>query len=213
LKEQCGLCKRVLSTSRLRKCERCGRLYCRDCMIEDIITGDRLKLVCLNCARRSVVPKSSLDKFGGLSRYLRFRGGFTDLVKLNFVRIDGLIGENLPQAAFREEDWWSNSEGNVHARGWLDAGFEVSEANLKEGYVVFHRVREVPVRKSLYHKIEKPFTPVPVRRLRSKVPSKTKVSKLYARVKNVERRRRTLPSYRGLGGNVRIRHLADPNEK
>ena len=37
--------------------------------------------------------------------------------------------------------------------------------------------------------INKPFTPVPVHRPRSKVPSNTKVSKLYARIKNMERNR------------------------
>ena len=193
---------------------RCGQLYCRDCMVEDVISGDRLNLLCLNCARRSVVPKSGIGKFGGLARYLRFRGAFTDTVKLGFPRIDGIIGENLPMAAFRDEGWWRNSEGNVHARGWLDAGWEVQEVHLKEGCVVFHKVREVQTPKSVYAKIEKPFTPVPVRRLRSKVPSKTKVSKLYARVKNIERRRTSLPQYRGLGPKPKSgKRLVDPDKE
>lgn len=182
-------------------------------MIEDVITGDYMRLVCLNCARRSVTPKTITDRFNGLTRYLRFRAGFTDNVKLTFPRIDGLIGENLPQAAYRDEDWWSNTSGNIHARSWLDAGFEVSEINLKEGCVVFHKVREVPVHKNPYTKIEKPFTPVPVRRLRSKVPSKTKASRLYARVKNIERKKQTLPAYRGLGGKPRVKRLIDPDER
>lgn len=168
-------------------------------MVEDVISGDRLNLLCLNCARRSVVPKLSSDKFGGLTRYLRFRGAFTGTVKLSFSRIDGIIGENLPMAAYRNEGWWNNNQENVHARGWLTAGWTVEEVNLKEAYVVFRKVREAPAQKSAYAKIEKPFTPVPVRRLRSKVPSRTKVSKLYARVKNIERQRATAPQYRGLG--------------
>jgi hypothetical protein len=175
------------------------------------VSGDRLNLLCLNCARRSVVLKSSSDKFSSLTRYLRFRGSFTDSVKLGFARIDGIIGENLPMAAYRDDGWWNNNQGNVHARGWLSAGWTVAEVNLKEAYIVFRKVREAPAQKSVYAKIEKPFTPVPVRRLRSKVPSKTKVSKLYARVKNIERQRATAPNYRGLGTKRKSeRRLIDP---
>ena len=52
-------------------------------------------------------------------------------------------------------------------------------------YVMFHS-RSLGRRKL---EINKPFTPVPVHMPRSKVPSKTKVSKLYARIKNMERNR------------------------
>jgi hypothetical protein len=182
-------------------------------MVEDVISGDRLNLVCLNCARRSVVPKSSSDRFNSLTRYLRFRASFTDTVKLSFARIDGIIGENLPIVAYRDEGWWSNAQGNVHSRGWLNAGWDVQEVNLKEACVVFRKVREVPTQRNVYGKIEKPFTPVPVRRLRSKVPSKTKVSKLYARVKNIEKQRANLPQYRGLGMKRQSgRRLIDPEK-
>ena len=73
----------------------------------------------------------------------------------------------------------------------MNAGWEVQEVNLKEGYVVFKKVRDIPSKKSGRRKLEinKPFTPVPVHMPRSKVPSKTKVSKLYARIKNMERNR------------------------
>ncbi len=51
--------------------------------------------------------------------------------------------------------------------------------------------------------INKPFTPVPVHIPRSKVPSKTKVSKLYARIKNMERQRNEPKQIRGLKGRPR----------
>ena len=122
---------------------------------------------------------------------MKFRAAFTGLVKLSFARIDGLIGSNLPISAFRDEAWWSNSSSSAHAKAWLNAGWEVQEINLKEGYVTFKKVRDVPFKKSRRRKLEinKPFTPVPVHKPRSKVPSKTKVSKLYARIKNMERNR------------------------
>ena len=122
---------------------------------------------------------------------MKFRAAFTRSVKLSFARIDGLIGSNLPMSAFRDQAWWSNSSSSAHAKAWLNAGWEVQEVNLKEGYVIFKKVRKLHSRKSKRRKLEinKPFTPVPVHMPRSKVPSKTKVSKLYARIKNMERNR------------------------
>ena len=89
-------------------------------------------------------------------------------------------------SAFKDSMWWSNSSSSAHAKAWLNAGWEVQEVNLKEGYAVFKKVLNVPFKKTRQKKLEinKPFTPVPVHIPRSKVPSKTKVSKLYARIKN-----------------------------
>ncbi len=164
-------------------------------MVAEVSTGDYMRLMCLNCARRSVSPRR-VDRFSGLSRYLKFRGAFTRLVKLSFSRIDGIIGENLPMDAYKSEAWWSNS-ANVHSKGWLDAGWEVKEVYLKEGYVVFRKVKEVEPTRGQWAEIKKPFVPAPVRTPRRKLPSKTRVSKLYARIKNVERQHASMPVYRG----------------
>ncbi len=167
-------------------------------MVADVSTGDPTRLLCLNCARRTVSPRS-FSKYGGLTNYLKFRGSFTSSVRLSFARLDGVIGDNLPMEAYKSEHWWSNLPSTVHGKAWLDAGWNVEEVNLKEGYVVFRKVRDVPTkgfrRKSL--KIEKPFTPVRVRLPKKREPSKTKAAKLYARIKNLERRKTSIPTYRG----------------
>jgi len=166
-------------------------------MIPDVTTGDPHRLYCLNCARRTVSP-TTVSKFNSLTSYLRFRGAFTSTVKLAFARIDGIIGENLPMSAYQSEAWWSNLPGTPHAHGWLEAGWEVQEVNLKEGFVVFKKVRQVPpMRKSLASQIKKTFTPVRVRIPKPKTPSKTKISKMYARIKNIERQRTSMPSIHG----------------
>jgi len=159
-------------------------------MVADVATGDPNAMLCLHCARRVVSPRS-VGKYDGLESHLKFRAAFTNVVKLSFARIDGLIGSSLPTNAFRDTAWWGNSSSNTHTKAWLNAGWEVQEINLKEGYVIFKKVRNVPLKKGRPRKLEinKPFTPVPVHRPRSKVPSKTKVSKLYARIKNMERNR------------------------
>jgi hypothetical protein len=197
-KDQCGICKRVLSLTRLKRCQRCGKLYCRDCMVPDVATGDPTRLLCLNCARRVVAPRT-VSKYTGLGGYLKFRGAFTDTVKLDFARIDGIIGDNLPIDAYRNKEWWDNKSSHVHARAWLEAGWETQEVNLKEGHVIFKRVKTAQNqrfrRKASNMQIKKPFTPVPVRFRRSQIPSKTRVSKLYARIKNLERQRTSMTTY------------------
>jgi hypothetical protein len=169
-------------------------------MTPDVSTGDPTQLLCLNCARRIVSPRS-VSKYGGLAGYLKFRAAFTDSVKLNFARIDGIIGDNLPMDAYKTEQWWANAPSNVHVKAWLEAGWETQEVNLKEGYVIFKKVRDVQPRstrgKKRDNQIKKPFTPVRVRPPKPKMPSKTKVSKLYARIKNLERQRTSTPSYHG----------------
>jgi hypothetical protein len=184
-------------------------------MVPDVATGDPTAMLCLNCARRVVSPRS-FSKYESLGSHLKFRGAFVGVVKLSFARIDGLIGSNLPMSAYRDEEWWNNSPSNAHAKAWLDAGWEVQQVNLKEGYVVFKKVRNVPLkRRSSRSEITKPFTPVPVRASKPKVPSKTKVSKLYARIKNLERQRvAARSSIRGFKPKSQYeKKLFKPNEK
>jgi hypothetical protein len=168
-------------------------------MVRDIATSDPTRLLCLNCARRAVSPKS-VSKLARLTSYLKFRASFTSAVKLSFAKMDGIISDNLPMSAYRDEKWWNNLPTNVHARAWLDAGWNVQEVNLKEGYVLFKKVKEVQTRsfrKTAKNRVDKPFIPVHVHIPKPKAPSKTKVSKLYARVKNLERQRASMPMHQG----------------
>lgn len=199
-KDECGICGRVLSTRLLSQCQRCKRLFCRDCMVPDVSTGDPRVMLCLNCARRLVAPRP-VPKYSGLTSYLKFRGAFTDTVKLSFAGLDGIIGSNLPISAYRNESWWRNSPRGAQAKAWLAAGWEVQEVNLKEGYAVFKKrpgaTSKNLKRKSKETRIKKPFTPAPVHIPKPKQPSKTKLSKLYARIKNLERKKSPIPNYRG----------------
>ncbi|MGQ9538823.1 MAG: DUF7662 domain-containing protein [Candidatus Bathycorpusculaceae bacterium] len=199
-KDECRLCGRVFPYSYLRLCLKCGKLFCVDCMVPDVATGETRRLFCLNCARKTVSPKRR-DKYEALTSYLRFRASFTDSVRLSFAQIDGIIGDNLPMNAYRSEAWWENSPNTAHAKAWLDAGWETSEVNLKEGYVVFQKVKSLqkPSLKNKREKLQpqKPFTPPPSRILRKHKPSKTKMAKLSARLKNIERQRLAQPKLRG----------------
>lgn len=168
-------------------------------MVSDVSTGDPAQMLCLHCARKIVSPKST-TKYGALTRYLKFRAAFTDIVKLSFAEIDGIIGDNLPMSAYRNEEWWSGSPQKSQSKAWLDAGWKTREVNIKEGYVIFQKTEKIQKRDSsetLRDIIKKPFTPVPIRPPKTRKPSKTKAAKLYARIKNLERQRTSMPRYRG----------------
>ncbi len=181
-------------------------------MTPDVATGDPTAMLCLHCASRIVSPRTK-SKYAGLESHLKFRAAFTDTVTLKFARIDGLIGSNLPMSAYRDALWWSNASSSEHAKAWLNAGWEVQDVNFKEGTVTFKKVRTLPrQRKKKKQEITQPFTPVPVRPLRSKVPSKTKVSKLYARIKNLERQRNAQQPIRGLKGRPQNRSRLTDNK-
>jgi len=170
-------------------------------MVPEVSTGDTRIMFCLNCARKIVSPRV-MGKYDGLRNHLKFRAAFTDTVRLSFAQIDGIIGDNLPLSAYRHEEWWSNSPTNAHARAWLDAGWKVQEVDFKNGYVVFQKAKDLTTtsRKSeKRHKPPeiKPFTPVPAKLPKQKTPSKTKIAKLYARIKNIERQKAATPKYPG----------------
>ncbi|MEM3640486.1 MAG: hypothetical protein QXH37_00970 [Candidatus Bathyarchaeia archaeon] len=198
-KDECGICGRVLPYRYLRRCWKCGKLFCIDCMVPEVSTGDIKRLFCLNCARRMVSPKTR-TKYEALASYLKFRAAFTNSVKLSFAQIDGIIGDNLPMNAYRSESWWENSPEREHAKAWLEAGWKIGEVHLKEGYVIFQKVKSMQApsfKRKADSQPKKPFKPAPSRIARTRKPSKTKISKLYARLKNIERRRAVSLKLRG----------------
>jgi len=198
LKDECSLCKRIVSSSILRRCFRCGKLYCFDCTT---FTEDG-NIVCLNCARRIVSPKKLGTKYSPLSRYLLRRAQFTDRTVLPFAEIEGIIGDNLPFGAIRDAEWWANTRGSAQGRAWIDVGWNVQDVDLNQRTVTFVRVAESKVKTEKRPKKSTPKTLVkktfrlsrPKRRV---PPSKTKLAKAQARLKNVERERTAIQRLKG----------------
>jgi len=131
-----------------------------------------------------------------------WRAEFASVITLSFPKIDGIISDNLPFGALRDKNWWSNSKHTAQAQAWLGAGWRVQDVNLEEGNVTFKKALEKGVekrrrRKTLSRAVKKPFNVAPVKPKPFRKPSKTKIARVQARLKNIERRRLHTQRYSG----------------
>ena len=197
-KEECSLCGRVMPYYALRRCLRCRRLLCRSCLIEDFVRGEYP--VCLNCARKLASPqKAFTGKYTPLTFYLSPKAQWTSWVRLEFSRLEGIIGDNLPVSAIKTKDWWKNSKSTPQAKAWLSVGWKVKDVNLKERTVIFTRPELVKPRKKRRRKKRSPIAaPLPEYEPRiAKKPSLTRIAKAQARLQNLSRRKASMRRYRG----------------
>lgn len=207
MKEECSLCGGIFSHYSLTRCPRCGRLYCRNCVI---FSWDKNVLrhtpVCLNCARRIVSPRRTRrvgTKYGPLGRYLARRQRSFIYATLTFAEIEKIIDNRLPPSAFHHRHWWNNAGSHAQAQAWLKVGWTVHDVKLDDKTVVFKRVRRPEIRrgwkrgKATRALTDKPFRPPKPKAFRRRLPSKTRVAMALARLKNVERRKFSMKKYRG----------------
>ena len=194
---QCNLCKRTVSPSQLTRCPRCKQLFCRSCITEDLREGEYL--ICLNCARRYVAPKASAfkNKYTTLTLFLSRKAKWTRWVKLQFSQIEGLIGNDLPAAARKNPEWWTNT-GSVHAKAWTSIGWNIKEVDLKEKTVIFTRPNVLTPEKEDKPKKSSPLVSLPEYKPRKKkAPSLTRIAIAQARLQNISRRKAAPQKHRG----------------
>jgi len=192
LKDECALCGRVVSSSYLRRCSRCGKLYCLQC----ITFTKEGYIICLNCARREVSPRHLGTKYSPLSRYLLRRGRFTERVVLPISEIEGIIGDNLPLNASRDSKWWSNTSG----RPWAAVGWHVESVDMNNRTVTFIRVAKPEIKRKKKESQKTEFFKRPLRfplPKRPILPSKTRIARAQARARNIERQRLMTQQQRG----------------
>jgi len=206
MREECKLCGRIMPYYSLKQCYKCRQLYCKNC----ILTGrDATPLlqegntICLNCARKLVAPKTPANKFDLLRNYLTRRASFTGKITLTFAKVEGIISDNLPFAAIRDENWWTN-KNSAHARAWLNAGWKVENINLKDRNITFARIPGFKMETAKRQRKRKEDTAAWAMKLAQmakprtiKQPSLTKIAKVQARLKNIEQRQSAIRSFRG----------------
>ena len=61
---------------------------------------------------------------------------------MTFEEVANVIGTILPPSAYHHRPWWANEvAGHVHAKAWLDAGFETAQVDMEGKKLVFKRTR------------------------------------------------------------------------
>lgn len=206
MREECKLCGRIMPYYSLKQCYKCGQLYCKNCILTGRDTVPLLQegnILCLNCARKLVTSKTQANKFNLLRNYMKYRASFTNRVTLSFAKIEGIISDNLPMAAIRDENWWINTN-SAHARAWLNAGWKVENIDLKDRSVTFTRVPGFTVETARKRRKRKEDTTAWATKLAQmakprtiKKPSLTKIAKVQARLKNIERQQSSMKPFRG----------------
>jgi len=129
---------------------------------------------------------------------------------LKFAEVEAIIGDNLPFGAGRDTEWWANSRATAQGRAWIDVGWQVENVDVQQRTVTFVRVAEPkqaeaeeeakPTRKRKQKKALTPFeskTYKFTQPRKFKPPSKTRIARAQARLRNVERERAAGQVFKG----------------
>lgn len=212
--EKCNLCKRTVAPSKLIRCLRCKKLFCKSCIMEDLV--EEKYLVCLNCAKRSVSPKGTFKgKYTPLTLYLSRKASWTRWVKLPLSRVEGIIGKDLPESAHQNTEWWTNNHSS-HAKAWLSIGWNVKKVNLEDKTVTFTHPEILAPKKQTIRKRTSALVSLPEYKPRkTKKPSLTRIAIAQARLKNISRRKTSIRKYRGKfrSKSAHEKRLWKPDEK
>ncbi|UCG45140.1 MAG: hypothetical protein JSV58_07170 [Candidatus Bathyarchaeota archaeon] len=212
-KDECSLCGRVMPYYSLKRCFRCKKSVCKSCITEDL--RERQYLICLNCARRYVSPKSHAGKYTALTLYLTRKAQWTPQVRLQFSRIEGIINNNLPTSA-QNKEWWDNTRDTSQGKAWLNIGWEVKAVDLKRKTVLFAR-HTIP-EQEWKHRTKKPPAKAVLPEYKPRIlkqPSLTRIAKAQARLQNIARKRASMKQYRGKfkPKSAHEKRLYKPDEK
>lgn len=79
-----------------------------------------------------------MSKYEPLRAFLRAQKHVE--IPMRFAEIERVIDGKLPRSAYEHRPWWANeANGHVHARAWLEAGFETAQVDMEGKRLVFRR--------------------------------------------------------------------------
>src|SRR4029078_4609171 len=77
-----------------------------------------------------------MSKYKPLERFLIRQN--RERVQMRFSEIETLIGQKLPDSAYRHRPWWANEAyGHSHAKAWLAAEYETAEVDMEGRKLTF----------------------------------------------------------------------------
>lgn len=79
--------------------------------------------------------------YAPLHEHLRSIEPSKQSAQLSFTDIDNLLigTKKLPETSRKRESFWSNDSKQQQVKAWINAGFAMTEVNLKEAWVLFER--------------------------------------------------------------------------
>jgi hypothetical protein len=85
-----------------------------------------------------------MGKYQPLTAYLA--GSQFAEIPMTFAEVQHVIGAALPRSAMEHRPWWANeARGHVHAKAWLDAGYETAQVDMAGRKLVFRRIARNPL--------------------------------------------------------------------
>src|SRR6266853_2664596 len=79
-----------------------------------------------------------MSKYARLQEFLADQR-FTE-VPMTFAAVEKILQSRLPHSAAEHRAWWANeAHGHVHAKAWLDAGYETVQVDMAAKKLVFRR--------------------------------------------------------------------------
>jgi hypothetical protein len=62
-------------------------------------------------------------------------------IPMTFADVERILGRPLPPSACDHRPWWANeTRGHVHAKAWLNAGYETARVDMAAKKLVFRRI-------------------------------------------------------------------------
>ena len=87
-----------------------------------------------------------MSKYTPLEKYLTYSKTYNTVLKMNFTEIEKIVGEALPESAYKDADWWTNEkfESSSQEAPWARAGWKVDGVNFEKKRVTFSVVALPP---------------------------------------------------------------------
>jgi hypothetical protein len=82
-----------------------------------------------------------MAKYDSLTGFLKAQTASE--LAMSFGDVEQVVGAKLPPSAYRHRPWWANEAANhVHAKAWLNAGFQTGQVDMQAKKLVFKRVHQ-----------------------------------------------------------------------
>ena len=80
-----------------------------------------------------------MSKYEPIRKFLE--GSSSEGIDVSFGQIEGILGFELPNSAYRHQAWWANEMhgSHSHSRSWQEAGWETCQVNTERRTVRFER--------------------------------------------------------------------------